>query len=1056
MGSKIGHYFDRLKIDFSLNKQIYEDLSSWQKFTTVALSALAGLATLPFFGIGGIEVFNALVGRFMKLNKDANPNVKKTDDKANSILQQQQKTSQALQPVEDKPLTIQKSDESKSATTAKSEPATPSQKRQVDSLENNFEKLLVKIENQKADNRLDSLVQIVGASGLIFRYSNSAARLAKQIKNVELLEKLLKINEQLQEFKKDLADMFIDLHEEMTSKHFNLYSSKELGQYRKVLIFVKKLEIQKATDKVNKDSEEVARAIKQKTVQKEIDQVEELVKSIETKMQLMDEIIQSPKQGAKEYLQALAQIAETSKQLPSRYLISHWNSRIQLLSDEELTSKYVTAISELNAYTNTNRELIAGLFVDLNQEMKKPEFQDFSAEQLRDYQKVIAFMKTVNGKDAKDGSKIKEAEALLGQIEIQEKVKRVEKYIESIEEAVKSKSLNPPMTKALFARTSQEILNALANLSRHQNALSQKNRAASQMVSRLENVEMGDIIDRLQAARETNEKFLVSNTNSLFKQYLQVREHFFSNSNKKKITDKKIRDYQNALQLIGTLIDLSTSDLAKQSAGPLQIGDIQGKEEVVSLKTVKDSLSEDKKSIITFFQEKIKERKEAQARAERERRRALADSITKSQRSEALLLGSALTEKRTKSATRPPNKGIRNNGNTCYLNSSLQVLLHSSLADRIDHEIDPKKVNPPNPFEIEEHVQLTDQQSQQLTALVSSINQPDQKSGFVNKVEELKKTLFENGKTWKNLDKETLDSYQKILTYIVDQRLQNDVSFLQKELKKIRAKFSRFDFHNQEKQKLKANLSALRLFRDVYDGHIVRDSANKTIDLTRAAKYLRLVAKSSDTSLCPGLKGNLLTKQEDAQEYLQGLLESIGYGFTVNTITTAAGEVPSKHDEPSSMITLQIEKGKSFEQLINSYSLENIDDPKNLWRGHRKYKKTISIVGEIPDQIVINLKRFQHTAFGSQKISDTVKIPEKIDLAPMIDASLKKDGTSTKYRLKAYVHHSGGVGGGHYIANVNHGNKWSKHEDSNVTSLSHKSEKSYRNKSYIYVFERIK
>ena len=49
----------------------FNQLTGWEKFKTITLTALAALASLPLFGLGGVAVFRAMVGHYTKINLEA-------------------------------------------------------------------------------------------------------------------------------------------------------------------------------------------------------------------------------------------------------------------------------------------------------------------------------------------------------------------------------------------------------------------------------------------------------------------------------------------------------------------------------------------------------------------------------------------------------------------------------------------------------------------------------------------------------------------------------------------------------------------------------------------------------------------------------------------------------------------------------------------------------------------------------------------------------------------------------------------------------------------------
>ncbi|MGK0183077.1 MAG: hypothetical protein ACI9YB_002385 [Halioglobus sp.] len=109
----------------------------------------------------------------------------------------------------------------------------------------------------------------------------------------------------------------------------------------------------------------------------------------------------------------------------------------------------------------------------------------------------------------------------------------------------------------------------------------------------------------------------------------------------------------------------------------------------------------------------------------------------------------------------------------------------------------------------------------------------------------------------------------------------------------------------------------------------------------------------------------------------------------------------------------------------------------------------------LPDTLPIALKRFafDKNTFSNSKIQNSVKVG---DILTIPAKHTKQGDKDVNYRLKGYVMHSGGTGGGHYRAYFKEGEKWFHADDSSVQPTSEGRRKSEQDKGYIYVYERIK
>lgn len=75
------------------------------------------------------------------------------------------------------------------------------------------------------------------------------------------------------------------------------------------------------------------------------------------------------------------------------------------------------------------------------------------------------------------------------------------------------------------------------------------------------------------------------------------------------------------------------------------------------------------------------------------------------------------------------------------------------------------------------------------------------------------------------------------------------------------------------------------------------------------------------------------------------------------------------------------------------------------------------MIGTPPKVLIVHLKRFRQTPTGTfEKISGCVTCPKEIDLSPYVNEA--KPGVPVKYQLYGFCDHLGGIDGGHYTATV--------------------------------------
>jgi ubiquitin carboxyl-terminal hydrolase 4/11/15 len=100
---------------------------------------------------------------------------------------------------------------------------------------------------------------------------------------------------------------------------------------------------------------------------------------------------------------------------------------------------------------------------------------------------------------------------------------------------------------------------------------------------------------------------------------------------------------------------------------------------------------------------------------------------------------------------------------------------------------------------------------------------------------------------------------------------------------------------------------------------------------------------------------------------------------------------------------------------------------------HRRAFKKFD-VWKLPDQLVIQLKRFEYTNISREKIGALVNFPiDTLDLSRYVAGS---EGSGAIYDLYAVSNHFGGLGGGHYTAHAqNPSGQWYHFDDSHVTKV---------------------
>lgn len=154
---------------------------------------------------------------------------------------------------------------------------------------------------------------------------------------------------------------------------------------------------------------------------------------------------------------------------------------------------------------------------------------------------------------------------------------------------------------------------------------------------------------------------------------------------------------------------------------------------------------------------------------------------------------------------------------------------------------------------------------------------------------------------------------------------------------------------------------------------------------------------------------------------------------------------------------LQEEKKITLHDCLKLFSKREVLGLSDLWycptcKDHRQATKQIQL-WNVPDVLLIHLKRFENQRSLSDKIDDVVHFPI-VDLDMSEYLVNKNDPRGSVYDLIAVDNHFGGLGGGHYTAYVKNcaDGKWYYFDDSRVTVT--KPEQSIAGSAYLLFYLR--
>lgn len=390
----------------------------------------------------------------------------------------------------------------------------------------------------------------------------------------------------------------------------------------------------------------------------------------------------------------------------------------------------------------------------------------------------------------------------------------------------------------------------------------------------------------------------------------------------------------------------------------------------------------------------------------------------------------------TKTAVSPNSrlKGIKNIGNSCYMNASIQILI-----DNPDFREAIKKLDLPIYQEIKK----------KLAALVHSSTEKINKLLEEDSNKHLKVDINKliNGDIGNFIKEEGPEGYFSLLNVIGELRNISDES---------KSKFE------EEALSLKRIFKDLQKIRSVMEA--LRDFVLKYEEPSNTPKDLEILAtKLRQALFAAGKLSSGLTNQNDAAEILDFMLDAIGASTSLQFERKAVAIEFSKKDapEPQTLIRIPINnEPKSFQELINQFAIGSLQGGKgNPWKPTDSADKVLHeidnwyerniIVGEPPKHIQIQLKIFNNEL---KKINTPVSFDSlQVDMTKMFEST---SGEKALYRLKSAVIHTGtDISEGHYYTIVEDAGKWFKYDDDKPTEqvdpLVHLS------RGYIFFFEKI-
>jgi ubiquitin carboxyl-terminal hydrolase 4/11/15 len=149
----------------------------------------------------------------------------------------------------------------------------------------------------------------------------------------------------------------------------------------------------------------------------------------------------------------------------------------------------------------------------------------------------------------------------------------------------------------------------------------------------------------------------------------------------------------------------------------------------------------------------------------------------------------------------------------------------------------------------------------------------------------------------------------------------------------------------------------------------------------------------------------------------------------------------------------RITKTTLTECLINFAREEVLDETNKAFCPHcRDFVRATKKMDlwTVPEFLIIQLKRFFSKGLYQRKLDLNVDYPDELDVTPFV----KKQEAGCRFKLVAVIDHSGGLNGGHYVADVLHEPlmKWYRFSDDMVKVM--KQSDAHSENGYVLFYEK--
>jgi len=372
--------------------------------------------------------------------------------------------------------------------------------------------------------------------------------------------------------------------------------------------------------------------------------------------------------------------------------------------------------------------------------------------------------------------------------------------------------------------------------------------------------------------------------------------------------------------------------------------------------------------------------------------------------------------------------GFQNIGNTCYLNSILQLLIHSNvflsfvLNDDFNNYLEKASIQRIADIYRKQN-NLTE--NQQITIKKSDIEKLSNLS-IIKKLHDIVDTIINKGNSIIN---------PQSLKEIVDIKIKSFRGFMQQDGHEFLLQIldNIIEETGIETEPMLNNVpEIIKNYKD-----IIAITKKKIIETNDINEKKNIINNFNNYKL---QNKDIINKYEGLT-YMRNIFKKKHNPFifnikniTINNIVCSNCNNLIVNYENNTILSLPISDSlyNSFKMFTNT---EEINDYNcSVCNSSQKIFKNLKI-WKAPILLFIHLKRFKQLDNGKVKKDNSfVDIPMELDITDFYDSSIY-DNTKLKYKLKGFVNHHGGLNGGHYTSDCAciNDESWYHFDDSNVS-----------------------